>query len=82
LTGLYPPKSGGIVLDVGLGEQSATPVTPSNYQQYRNLFTTIFSDFHLFSKLYGVEQPNKNIVNTILRNMGLPEGKTSYKNKL
>ncbi len=79
LTGLYPPQTGQIVLDAEADEQTAIPITPINYQQYRNLFTTIFTDFHLFDKLYGVEQVNPVLVNRVLQNMELPAEKTSYK---
>ncbi len=78
LTGLYPPKSGRIVIDADVEEKPETPLTDSNYQQYRNLFTTIFTDFHLFDKLYGIDKVDSNKVNLVLKNMGLPEDKTSY----
>jgi len=78
LTGLYSPNSGEIGVDVTKGEQS-TIVTPINYQQYRNLFTTIFTDFHLFDKLYGIENPNPAVINQLLLNMELPAEKTTYK---
>lgn len=58
----------------------AIPVTPLNYQQYRNLFSTIFTDFHLFDKLYGVEEVNPAVVNKLLENMELPEEKVQFKN--
>jgi len=51
LTGLYAPESGSIVLD---GE----PVPASDSQRYRELFSVVFSDFHLFDELYGIEQPD------------------------
>ena len=47
LLGLIKPQSGEIVFD-------NTTVNDSNIEGYRNLFTVIFSDFHLFNKLYGL----------------------------
>ncbi|MDC8759694.1 cyclic peptide export ABC transporter [Janthinobacterium fluminis] len=44
LVGLYPPEQGRIVLN-GQG------VDDGGRDQYRQLFSTVFSDFHLFDKL-------------------------------
>ena len=79
LTGLYPPETGEIVLDTNLPGVEETLVTPENYQQYRNLFSTIFTDFHLFDKLYGVENVNVTVVNKLLQNMELSANKTVFK---
>jgi len=79
LTGLYPPKSGEIWMDVEENGQPANIITAQNYQQYRNLFTTIFTDFHLFDKLYGIEESDPKIVNRLLLNMELSPEKTTYK---
>jgi putative ATP-binding cassette transporter len=46
LTGLYVPDEGEILLD---GE----PVTNENRHEYRQYFSAIFSDFHLFPSLPG-----------------------------
>lgn len=43
LTGLYTPESGQILLDGQRAFEST----------YRSLFSTVFTDFHLFEKLYG-----------------------------
>jgi putative pyoverdin transport system ATP-binding/permease protein len=51
ITGLYPPESGDIYLD-------GIRVTDSNRDDYRQLFTAVFSDFHLFESLLGLEQTN------------------------
>lgn len=80
ITGLYPPNTGRIVLDVGVPEQAPTIITAQKYQQYRNLFSIIFTDFHLFDKLYGVEKVNPKAVNRLLENMDLPEEKVRYEN--
>jgi putative pyoverdin transport system ATP-binding/permease protein len=49
LTGLYPPLSGRIVLN-------QRPLQPDGLQPYREMFAAVFSDFHLFKQLYGVEE--------------------------
>lgn len=50
LTGLYAPEDGEIRLD-GLS------VTDGTRDYYRQLFSVIFSDFHLFENLHGVDTP-------------------------
>lgn len=44
LLGLYPPAEGQILLD-------GVPVTDQNREDYRELFSAIFSDYHLFDEL-------------------------------
>jgi putative ATP-binding cassette transporter len=51
LTGLYSPKSGEVVLD-------GARICDTNRDWYRQHFSAIFSDFHLFSKLLGVDHPH------------------------
>jgi putative pyoverdin transport system ATP-binding/permease protein len=46
LSGLYPPDSGEILLD-------GRPVTNANRDEYRELVSGIFFDYHLFKRLYG-----------------------------
>jgi putative ATP-binding cassette transporter len=48
LVGLYTPESGALLLD-------GVPVTEHNVEQYRQLFSTVFSDFYLFESLLGLE---------------------------
>ena len=49
LLGLYPPSSGEILLD------NVKVLQPtSNF--YRDLFSVVFSDFHLFQNLYGINK--------------------------
>jgi putative ATP-binding cassette transporter len=47
LTGLYLPETGDVRLD---GE----PITSSNIDQYRQLFSVVFADFYLFDELHGL----------------------------
>ncbi|WP_375767652.1 cyclic peptide export ABC transporter [Archangium gephyra] len=47
LTGLYQPESGQVLLD---GE----PITAGTQELYRQLFSAVFSDFHLFERLLGL----------------------------
>jgi len=48
ICGLYTPSSGEIRLD-------EIPITDENRSWYSQHFGTVFSDFHLFDKLYGHE---------------------------
>ena len=80
MTGLYQPKAGQILVDVDEAGRPDTTVSSANYQQYRNLFTTIFTDFHLFDKLYGIRETDPADINAVLKNMELPADKTTYRN--
>ncbi len=51
ITGLYIPEAGEIRLD---GE----PITDQNREAYRQLFTTVFSDFYLFERILGISLNN------------------------
>ncbi len=48
LTSLYWPTDGFIAVD---GQR----VTQANVERYRALFATVFSEYHLFRRLYGVD---------------------------
>lgn len=48
LTGLFIPRSGQISVD-------GVAVTEVNRDQYRQLFSAVFSNYHLFSRLYGID---------------------------
>jgi putative pyoverdin transport system ATP-binding/permease protein len=50
LTGLYTPEAGEVRLNGQL-------VTNENLERYRQHFSVVFSDFHLFEKLLGVDGP-------------------------
>lgn len=62
LVGLYYPNRGSILVD-------QTVITDENYQDYRNLFSIIFTDFHLFDRLYGVDDVNNEKVEYWLKKM-------------
>jgi len=69
LTGLYYPVSGAIFLD-------GIDIETYGYPAYRELFSAIFSDYHLFDRLYGLRADEAR-VNELLRLMQL-EDKTLY----
>lgn len=51
LTGLYVPEAGEIRLDGRL-------ITDQNRDEYRQLFSAVFSDFYLFDNLLGLHNAN------------------------
>jgi putative ATP-binding cassette transporter len=70
VTALYWPARGSLwVDDVKIG--------PANIQSYRNLFSAIFSDFHLFDKLHGLRDIAPERVNALLAVMEL-SNKTGF----
>lgn len=80
-TGLYLPKKGSIYIDRDLEQdKQGTLVSAYNYEHYSNLFTTIFTDFHLFDKLYGNADVEEEQVKDQLHYMGLNEEKTTFRN--
>jgi putative ATP-binding cassette transporter len=65
LTGLYPAEEGHLVLD-------GQPVEPRTLEAYRSLFATVFTDFHLFPRLYGLpEGVDDTAVNVWIERLGL-----------
>ncbi len=72
LLGLYRSDRGSITVnDVQIDE--------GNLQNYREMFSTILSDFHLFDRLYGLKDVEEARVNELIKEMGL-EKKTSFVN--
>ena len=66
LTGLYHPMSGTIALD-------QTVLTPAEAPWYRSHFSVIFSDYHLFDRLYGLRDVDPARVDALLRLMQLDQ---------
>lgn len=52
LTSLYPPEQGVLRVD-------GVTVTAANREDYRDLFSAVFSDFHLFDSLLGLPAPDR-----------------------
>lgn len=73
LTGLYWPTAGNLIVD-------DTHVSRSNVVAYRNKISSIFSDFHLFAKLHGVERVDDRTVSDLLTAMRL-DGQTAFVNR-
>ena len=73
LAGLYKPDVGEILIN---NEQViAQPSTP----EYRDLFAAVFSDFHLFSKAFGLSHIDDHDVTEMLKQFEL-ETKVSVLN--
>ncbi len=70
LAGLYTPDSGII-------EVNGCAVVPSNINNYRELISAVFTDFHLFDRLYGLEDIDSGKVLKLLHDMEL-ENKTRF----
>ena len=67
LVGLYAPETADIRLD-------GNPVNDSNRAQYRQLFSAVFSDFHLFESLLGMGTAHHDLderANTLLAKLHL-----------
>lgn len=62
LTTLYKARAGSIYID---GKR----VDSSNFHDYRELFSAIFYDFHLFTKLYGLARVEQRKVDELLKLM-------------
>jgi len=71
ITGLYLPTEGEIRIN-------GNTLTLENYQSYREMFSTIFTDFHVFRKLYGVSDLSQDKLSDILHELKLDD-KTSLK---
>lgn len=72
LLGLYMPERGNITVN-------DIRVDADNLQNYRELFSTILSDFHLFDRLYGLENVDEGRINELITQMAL-EKKTQFAN--
>ncbi len=65
LTGLYVPEGGTLRVD---GEKVGVDET---YDRYRSLFSVIFTDNHLFRKLYGLANVDRTRLDALLDDMEL-----------
>ena len=64
IAGLYVPDSGTISIN-------GTSVEEEGLQSYRQFFSAIFSDFHLFKYLFGVDDLNAEKAQYLLKRFGL-----------
>lgn len=70
ITSLYAKTTGSIYLD-------SQKVEDSMIADYRELFSIIFTDFHLFDKLYGLGEIDERRIRELLKLMQLTD-KTEY----
>jgi putative ATP-binding cassette transporter len=64
LTALYAPTTGSLTVD-------GRPVVGGNTEAYQSLFSTVFADFHLFRRLYGLAAIDPERVDRTLEDVGL-----------
>ncbi|OMP79224.1 MULTISPECIES: cyclic peptide export ABC transporter [unclassified Chitinophaga] len=64
LTNLYHPSSGRILYN-------GKDISLYDNEEYRSVFSAIFTDFHLFPKIYGVKDLNEEKVNEYINLMAL-----------
>lgn len=62
LTGLYRPVTGELLFN-------GVPIAAGDAQAFRDRFCAVFSDFHLFGKLYGIDLPDAEIRQAWLQEM-------------
>ncbi|WP_337842009.1 cyclic peptide export ABC transporter [Rheinheimera sp.] len=70
LCGLYTPSAGAVLVDQYV-------IKAEDYDDYRNLFSMVLTDFHLFEKLYGLHNYSDERVNALLKRMQI-ESKTRF----
>ena len=66
IANLYESDGGQILVN-------GAPITDMSRSDYRALFSCIFKDFHLFDRLYGLEDVKPDHVNDLIRWMELEE---------
>ena len=59
LIGLYQPSSGVIEVD-------GKPIDDTMLEAYRNMFAVVFSDYHLFKRLYGMMEASQERIDGLL----------------
>jgi putative ATP-binding cassette transporter len=72
MTGLYHPQSGSVTMDGKL-------VVPETATWFRSHFAAVFSEYHLFDRLYGLGDVPLARVNELLELMQISH-KTAYEN--
>lgn len=70
MCGLYQPHSGVIRVD-------GKALDDFGFGGFREQFSVIFNNFHLFDRLYGLEGVSADQVNALIARMGL-QGKVTY----
>jgi putative pyoverdin transport system ATP-binding/permease protein len=73
LTGLYPPTGGKLLV-------GGVRVDSDNVAAYREKISAIYTDFHLFAKLYGLLDVDPAAVHRLIAQMELQQ-KTSFEDK-
>jgi putative pyoverdin transport system ATP-binding/permease protein len=73
LTALYLPQEGELVLD-------GRTIGPDRREAYQGLFSTVFSDFHLFERTFGLGDVSEAQATQWLSVMGLAD-KTALRNR-
>jgi len=66
LTGLYHPAQGQLAID-------ALDISPARLNDYRMLMAPVFSDFHLFTHLYGLGDFDRIAADDLLRWMEMEQ---------
>lgn len=71
ICGLYSASSGSIHIDDRVLQNDS-------YDDFRNLFSIVLTDFHLFEKLYGLKSYDEKSINDLIERMKI-EDKTYFK---
>lgn len=71
ICGLYSASSGSIHIDDRVLQNDS-------YDDFRNLFSIVLTDFHLFEKLYGLDNHDEKSINDLIVRMKI-EDKTYFK---
>jgi cyclic peptide transporter len=66
LAGLYPASSGTMALN-------GTVIGPGDAAWYRSHFSAVFSDYHLFDRLYGLGNGSRERAQELLGELGLSD---------
>ncbi|MFX3681335.1 MAG: cyclic peptide export ABC transporter [bacterium] len=74
LTGLYPAESGSLTIDGG-------DVLPTQLQRLRELYSIVFTDFHLFDRLYGLDAIEEDRLSQLIHEMELSEKTAFYEGR-